>query len=271
MKRALKTVFVLFLLLSLCSILGAASAAADPEALTISNITVLQDDDDVVLQMTFHNTGETAIDEFGVALAFLDENGYQIFGYPATQDGYYDEICNWYYNPETPIAAGGSYDTEDVFANYVGTTEIGVAIRYYHLLDGGYVLLPESEWQWIFPHYEALSGTMNREYYLEPDYSLYDSIGDFSLGYRYYLLDDFNAYYYGKNQGGEWITQIEPGSSADRAGLQVGDLVLFVNAVKPTENLYAVEYGMAAIAAGETVDWVYERDGVIYVTRVEAE
>lgn len=271
MKRTMKTMFALFLLLSLCSIAVAASAAADPEALSISNITVVQDADSIVLRITLNNTGTTAIDEFGVALAFVDENGYRVFGYPDTQDGYYDEICNWYYTPQTPIAPGAAYGTEDVFSNYAGTTEIAVAIRYYHLLDAEYVMLPESEWQWIWPGYEAQSGTMSREYYVEPGDDLYTAIGDFNLGYRYSLLDDFNAAYYGKNQGGEWITQIEPGSSAEAAGLQVGDLVIFVDGVKPTENLYAVEYAMAAISAGETVDWVYERDGVIYVTRVSKE
>ena len=271
MKRMIKSVFALILLLALCLPLVSASAAADPEALIITNITVLHDASNVVLQMTFKNSGANAIDEFGIALAFVDENGYQLFGYADTIDGYYDEICNWYYQPDTPIASGGVYETEDVFSGYPQTTEIAVAIRYYHMANVGYVLLPESQWQWIWPGYESLSGTLNREYYTEPSSELYAAIGDYGVGYYYYLLDDFNAYYYGKNQGGEWITQVSPGSPAALAGLQADDLVLFVDGVKPTENMYAVDYATAALLAGEKVDWVYERDGVIYVTRITPE
>ncbi|MBN1778523.1 MAG: PDZ domain-containing protein [Clostridiales bacterium] len=269
MKRMLKTVIALFFILSLCSMLAAASAQSDPEALQISNVTVSHDADDIVLQVTMYNAGNSAIDEFGIALAFLDENYYQLFGYADTLEGYADEICNWYYTPDNAITPGGTYETEDVFAKYSETAVVAVAIRYYYAENSGYVWLPESQWQWIYSDIDVQSVTLNREYYTSPPDSLGTAIDDFYLGYhRFYLLDDYNAYYYGKNQGGEWIIRVEPGSPAALAGLQAGDLVIFADGVKPTENIYAVEYAMAAIVAGEKVDFVYERDGVIYITRI---
>ena len=268
MKRSFRFIFSLALLLSLCLALHSASALSDPEALVVQKVEVITQGDTTILQLDVYNAGNAVIDEYALALAFVDEEGYQIFGYADTPEGYADEICNWSYEPEVPIAPAETYYTQDEFTGYAGTTEIAVAIRYYHIQNGGYILLPESQWQWIWPGYEAQSGTMDREYYTQPPASLYDSIGTLTIGYRYYLLDDFNAYYYGKNQGGEWITQVEPGSLAAQAGLQPGDLVLFVDAVKPTENLYAVDYASAAIAAGDRVDWVYEREGVVYVTRL---
>ncbi len=269
MKRSILFVFALVLLLSFCTVLTPVYALSDPDTLAIRNVEVYADGDDTVMQLEIYNTGDTAIDSFALALAFVDENGYQLFGYENTLAGYADEVCNWLYEPETAIGPGETFYTKDVFSDYAGTAEIAVAIRYYHVQDGDYVLIPESQWQWIWPGYQSEAGTLPRAYYASPPDSLYDAIGDYELGYRYYLLDDYNAYYYDKNQGGEWITSVLPGSSADDAGLQAGDLVLFVDGVKPTEDMYTVDYAMAAIAAGDKVDWVYERDGVIYVTRLQ--
>jgi hypothetical protein len=271
MKRSIQFVFALVLLLSLCAALTPALALSDPEALVIQSITVTADGDIVVLQTSLNNAGSEPIDKFALALAFLDESGYQLFGYADTLDGYADEVCNWYYEPNTAIASGGTYYTRDEFSNYQGTTQIAVAIRYYHIQDGDYILIPESQWQWIYPGAEDQSGTLNRDFYTSPPNYLYDVIGDYEPGYHYSLLDDYNAYYYGKSEGGEWITAVTPGSPADNAGLLPGDLLLTVDRVKLTENRYGVEYAMAKIMSGETVDWVYERDGVTYVARLGKE
>ena len=269
MTRLCKTVCALFLLIGLCSILVAASAQADPDALAITELSIFSDSGNSVLQMTFQNNGSASIDEFGLALAFLDENGMRVFGYADTLEGYYDEACNWYYTPDGTILPGGTYETEDTFPNYAGASDIGVAVRYYRYADGYYVLIPESEWLWQFPDY-LTSGPTYHDYYTSPPDSVYDSTDYDYFGslYKFYLLDDYNAAYYGKNQGGEWITTIPDDSPAADAGLQYGDLIIFVDGVKPTENLYAVEYALAAITNGEKVDWVYERDGVIYTTRI---
>jgi len=271
MNRSLKFLLSLLLLIGLCSIFPAAFADSDPDALQIVTMTVTPDPDTVTLNITLHNTGSVAIDEFGLALAFFDENGDRMYGYDNSMDGYAEEICNWYYTPNEAIAAGEDFLTEDVFADYPGAETIAAAIRYYHPADGNYVLIPESEWVWAFPGYETYYQTDNRSYYLSPPDSLYsgtdyDYFGDF---YNYYMLDDYNAAYYGKNQGGEWITKVDEASPAAAAGLQVGDLILFVDGVKPTENRYAVDYAMAAITNGEKVDWVFERDGCVYVTRID--
>lgn len=267
MKHVFKTVCALFLVIGLCSILAVVSAQTDPDALAIQKISISHDSGNAVLEMTLQNTGNAGIDEFGLALAFLDSDGLRVFEYADTLDGYKEEICNWYYTPEEAIAAGATYDTMDTFQGYANATDIGVAVRYYHYTDGEYILIPESRWVWLFPGYETSSVT-NRGYYLAPSSSVYSQIGDFNPGYHYYLLDDYNAWYYGKNQGGEWITSVDAGSAAANAGLEVGDLVLFADAIKPTEDLYAVEYAIADMLAGKNVDWVYEREGQVYVTRL---
>jgi hypothetical protein len=267
MKRSCKTVCALFLLVGLCSALAVVSAQTDPDALAIREISITHDLEDTVLRMTFQNDGNAGIDEFGIALAFLDANGMRVFGYADTLEGYENEVCNWYYTPEETMAYGDTYETEDVFQAYASATDIGVAIRYYHYSGGEYILIPESEWVWLSPGYET-STVIDRNYYIAPSDALYAQIDDYDPGYHSYLLDDYNAAYYGKNQGGEWIISVEEGSAAANAGLEAGDLILFADAIKPTENVYAAVYATADLLSGENVDWVFERDGTVYVTRL---
>ena len=269
MNRSVKTLVALLVLVGLCCLSLAAFAQTAPDALQITELDGTLVAEGTMLNVTLTNTGDTAIDEFGLALAFFDSDDNRLFGYNLTLEGYTDEVANWYYTPDEPILPGKEFLTEDVFTEYPDAVTVAAAIRYYHVSDGDYVLIPESEWHWELTGYGISAPEEARSYYGTPSDTVYDAISDFNLGYNFYLMDDYNAYYYGLIQGGEWISSVDAGSPAAYAGLQPGDLVLYVDAVRPTENLYAVEYGLYAIMNGQTVDWVIERDGYIYVTRIE--
>lgn len=274
MKRTVRMIVAIFLLVGLCAapLLAAALTVprqpelTDPEAFRIDSLSIAQESTGLVLRMTFRNDGARDIDEFGVAIAFVDPDGLQVYANDKTLDGYTGEVSNWYYTAEIP--AGDAYRTEDSFSGYTGVAEAVVAIRYYHKTGAEYILIPESDWVWKWSGDGSESDIRGRSYYTEPASTVYDLCETVNLGYLYYLLDDYNAAYYGKNQGGEWISEVAPDSLAEAAGLIPGDLVLFVDGVKPTQNVYAVEYALAAIAGGETVEWVYERDGLIRVTQM---
>lgn len=278
MKRIVRIIITMVLLVSFCAAPMAALAQSvprqttviDPEALQITYLNVSVEPRNVVMRMTFQNDGNISIDEFGIALAFYNNDGTQVYSNTNTQEGYIQEESNWYYTPDEVIKPGDTYKTEDVFADYGGAVGIAVAVRYYHQYNGEYILIPESEWLWILPGSVTVVPEYHRSYYTEPSNAVYNLCNTINLGYRYYLLDDYNAAYYGMNQGGEWITSVTPDSMAEAAGLQAGDLILFVNGMKPTENVYAVEYGLAEIASGETIEWVYQRDELIYTTKMSA-
>ena len=279
MKRSVKMVLTLFVLVSVClapmfstaQAMEKQSALADPDALQATSVTFDVGSNGLVLRMSFENRGEASIDEFGVALAFSDANGKRIYAYADTLDSYIDEVCNWYYTPENIIKSGKTYRTEDTFTGYDATASVEVAVRYYRKDGGEYIFIPESEWVWFQSGSKADANTVERSYYTEPGEDVYTLCKKVNLGYKYYLLDDYNAEYYAFNQGGEWLTEVDTGSLADTAGLMVGDLVIFADGVKPTENMYAVEYALAKVAGGETVEWIYERGGKIYSTKMAQE
>ena len=214
MNRFFKLLVSLLVLVSMCSALLAAYAQNDPLALQITEMEAMQTSDSLTLHVTLKNTGSTAIDEYGLALAFLNQDGSRFYAYESTIDGYANEICNWYYTPDGAIEAGDTYLTEDVFTDYADAATVAAAIRYYLPADGDYISIPESDWQWQLPGFIGYDTRYVPSYYLPPLSSVYDTIGDYSLGYNYYLLDDYNAQYYGKSEGGEWIVSIQDGSSA---------------------------------------------------------
>lgn len=252
------------MLIGLATVSLTAVAQTDPLALQITDIQITQSTDGLTLNVTLENSGSAAIDEFGLALAFFDGNGDRFYGYENTLEGCNSEVAYWYYTPKKPIKAdGGTFLTNDVFADYATAATVVAAVRYYHIADGDFIRIPESDWQWQLPGFIEGSGNFVPSYYFTPPQSVYDTIGEYTPGYNFYLLDDYNAAYYGKTEGGEWIYNVDEGSPAALAGLQVGDLIITADGVKPTENHYAVEYAMAKIVNGETVDWVYERDGVL--------
>lgn len=261
------TVLLLFALAAT----GAAAKSAtadDPDALTIASMKISKTSTEVVLRMTLENQGSESITEFGIALAFLDADENQIYAQPATFDGYVDEICNWYYTPDTAITAGDTYETKDAFTGYGDTKSVAVAIRYYCKADGENVMIPESEWLWQSTSGKEYNRVSSRTYYDVPEQAVTDSAQDINIGYRYYLLDDYNASYYGFKQGGEWISEVEVGTLADTAGLMAGDLVMTINDIKPTENYYAAEYAMAKIADGQSMPWRFMRDGKVYTVEL---
>lgn len=238
-------------------------AQADPDALQTTSVTIAKGSKGLILRMAFENVGESNVIEFGVALAFVGKDKARTFAYPLTLEGYKNEICYWFYEPSEPIKPGETYNTEDVFAELTEVSEVAVAIRYYCKEDGTYISIPESQWIGYSSKEGAYGEVQNRSYYTDPDQATYDQASTVNIGYHYYLLDDYNAEYYGHSQGGEWIDEIDIGELADQAGLLVGDVVLSMDGMKLTDNVYAVTYGMAKIAAGESVELIYERDGTI--------
>jgi len=272
MKRGIGKLTIILLLISvfLSSTLVCANAASsqtalpDPDALQTQSVKLSRASKELVVRMVFSNAGDTGITEFGLALAFYDKNDKRMFALPNTLDGYVDDVCYWYYTPDDVIKPGKEYNTEDSFAGYLNAGKLDVAIRYYRLASGEYVNIPESSWVWFSTDGGIVDNTPNRTFYADPDASIFDLSGKVQIGYHYYLLDDYNASFYSHSQGGEWLTEIEVGSMADSAGLMVGDLVVAVDGVKPTENTFAVEYAMAKIAQGESTTWEFERDGIIH-------
>lgn len=270
MKRHMKSLTALLILASILSLLIPASAESDPNALRITQYSIQLEPNLFNFYVTLTNNGSQAIDEYGFAIAFFDKNGSLVYQYAPTQQGLAGEAASVSFAPGT-VSPGDETQYNGYATGHDDAVTARVALMYYHLEGGSYILIPESQWVWLWPGEAATANTLDSSNYTSPDDSLYAEISGVNYGYGYYYLNDFNAEYYGKNQGGLWLSFVEDGSLLSRAGLQYGDLILFADGVKVTDNFFALAYSMAAVLAGEKVDLVYERDGVINVTRVSAD
>jgi hypothetical protein len=268
MNRHLKIISALLVLLILGSLLLVASAQTDPNSLLISNVAAKQESGAFTVEVTVQNAGDAAIDEFGLAFVFLDPNGNTVYEYASTLDGFAKEDINFYYTSDPAINPGSAYVTQDVFTGHDNAMTVAVALRYFHPVNGAYIGIPESQWQWLWPGDTQTVSSLDGSYYMSPPDSLYADISGINNGFYQYYLNGFNAPYYGKIQGGLWLSYVEDGSFLSSAGLRAGDLILFADGVDITENYYAFDTSLAAALAGEKVDWVYERDGVIHVARL---
>jgi serine protease Do len=84
---------------------------------------------------------------------------------------------------------------------------------------------------------------------------------DFEIGMRIQSIDESIAKYYNlENTKGVMITKIYPGTPSDKAGLQVGDIILKINSfyINNENTIFGVFY---EFRTGEEIDLLIVRDG----------
>lgn len=84
---------------------------------------------------------------------------------------------------------------------------------------------------------------------------------DFEIGMRIQSIDESIAKYYNlENTKGVMITKVYPGTPSDKAGLQVGDIILKINSfyINNENTIFGVFY---EFRTGEEIDLLIVRDG----------
>lgn len=83
------------------------------------------------------------------------------------------------------------------------------------------------------------------------------------LGYYYYSYYNRELVnYYGMENPGDFITEIDEGSLFGKAGIQVGDVVVSADGKSIEDDYYYIEKAKAKMADGESVAFRIERPGV---------
>lgn len=85
--------------------------------------------------------------------------------------------------------------------------------------------------------------------------------GRFALGVSVLTIDNYQkAMYYGVEEYGTYIYQVESGSNAEKAGLKVGDLILKADG-KEIETASDLQEVLDSKTAGDTLELEIDRDG----------
>ncbi|MBR6863181.1 MAG: PDZ domain-containing protein [Acidaminococcaceae bacterium] len=140
-----------------------------------------------------------------------------------------------------------------------------IAITAYHTEDGKTVVIPDDELHWF-----AFGKGVEKGYQTRLITPLTETekqlASDWLLGVKGLYVDDEIAEAY-SSRGGFMITSMTPDSPADAAGLQTGDVLLAIGDVRIFGSS-SLDRARAAIAAGDTVDVLFYRNGAVWVTQL---
>lgn len=84
------------------------------------------------------------------------------------------------------------------------------------------------------------------------------------MGFYYALIYPEYAAHYSLSCSGVLITEFSENSYIEKQGVKVGDILISCNGVSIEDDPYVVEKAKASIVAGETVDFVFSREGTLY-------
>lgn len=140
-----------------------------------------------------------------------------------------------------------------------------IAITAYHTTSGETVRIEDDQRHWY-----AFGKGVQKGYQPEIVTPLTETerkmAADWDLGVKGSYVDSEIAEFYGTREG-LLISGMTKGSPADLAGLQAGDVLLAVGDVRIFGGS-SLDRARAAIAAGDTVDVLFYRNGAVWVTQL---
>lgn len=212
------------------------------------------------------NNTELEVKEVYFRCKFYDSDGSLMF---ADVGGAFDADA-YYTNPylvglECVVPKGRRLDIDctslDMFVN---ADHMETALLYYATDDGIYYV-PENHLYWYSSTSNSYIENQGYEFtYSYPDQSIFDAQDKFSMGFYYALIYPEYAAHYSLSCSGVLITEFSENSYIEKQGVKVGDILISCNGVSIEDDPYVVEKAKASIVAGETVDFVFSREGTLY-------
>jgi hypothetical protein len=212
-----------------------------------------------------NNTGKT-IEEITYYARFFDSNNELIYGFLADIDGYEKEEYSWLLSYKNGLKTGKkqSYDfTETYFpsAFYSKVKNVELAVTAYRTTDGEVIRILEDSFVWVNSNGSKTVTPKTVSVCLQPDKEIMDKSNSFALGSTGGNLYNYQAPYY-MRRAGVWISKIIEGSIVENYGLKVGDVIVAADGIRWSDDYYIIERAKAKMADGETVEFIYFRNGI---------
>jgi len=224
---------------------------------------------DLFLSYNFINHSSRKVTGVKYALDFRTQSGGQEF-YPCLFEGTDIPSVGQFWSSSLNMASGArgsvSYYPTLLKGEYITNkeiTEIRCAITWIGFDDESSVEIPESQLCWYSSNTGYLQKPDMRENYTAPAQEIQDKADSFLLGCTYTHVFDYKKSWYGVSETGLYITHVEPGSIAEKCGLQLKDLVVEMDGISYAEERNMDILGLAKVADGETVIFKVLRDGEV--------
>ena len=206
--------------------------------------------------VTFVNNSGMEIQDFDIRFIPYNKEGQQLF----LSDKVGGEIRH--YAISKNVRSGKNRIVKLVMAPYAGVEYMDIALVALRLADGTHIEIPESALYWYsFRKKGYLDKPEGNAVNCYPTAEELQKDGSFRLGYIYSEVTPELASYYGYRNAGSCVTEVEPGSLAEKAGLKEQDLIISADGVKIVDDSYAVNKAKARIADGGSFMLTVERPG----------
>lgn len=220
------------------------------------------------VQLTLPNLGQEPIEALIIEIAMLDDNKQPFLAYPANAEGFNKELRAGsisapltFSDPLQPGTKG--IHTQTIGPEYEQATIARAAVIYYRRASGEEFYISPTVMLWNHTDGTRLTPAAGGLYYPGLTQEQHDLAYSFPMGFtsESRMLYDYLAPAYGLTEGGMWVMEVGEGSLAEKLGLKAGDLVVSVDGVRLAEDMRAFELGKTKMAQGETIEYVWVRDG----------
>lgn len=140
--------------------------------------------------------------------------------------------------------------------------DIDISVKYIWFSDGTMTVFGDSVRYWYSSKINAYHGELNK--YLSsnyPDVWASEKARSVNYGYLIDLVYEWDYNLYGYHHGGVCITEVTPGSIAEKAGLKSKDLIISVDNIDEEDVYYCLQHSREILADGGKVVLKIERPG----------
>ncbi len=223
---------------------------------------------DIHISVNAINHTPRKITRVDYAVDYRDADGGQIF-FSYTPEGADIPVAsatswrgtNWKFSPYAGRQIKAYLVNNDNYFYTDTLKEIRAAVTGLFFDDGTSLIIPDGQRYW----FSSLTGYMEKPEvkanYTTPEQEIVDKAGSFELGWNTYAVTHSTMSWYEVTDTGLYVTHVEPGSIAEKYGLQVKDLVYEADGIRYADDPYIIQRAKAKMADGEAVIFKVLRSG----------
>lgn len=214
-----------------------------------------------------NNTGDNV---YGVSIAckYFNQDGELLFCTEEGFDGVGKELS--FYNKdsrnkktgEMDIRKGQTYHLKVHTTHYPDTVRAEFAIYHYTKEDGTFVSIADNGLHWFDSETQTyLNAPELMNVNCWPGKEALERSNTLDLGYKESRVREWQAPHWGFHHGGWFIEEVDEGSIAEKAGLQVHDLIIAIDETLLANDRYIIEKGKLKLLDGQPITVTIERPG----------
>lgn len=237
------------------------SAIPDNVLLEFVSISLRKNKTGLELQVSGKNHSSRTIQKVSYTVDFRTKKGEQRF-FSYSEPGVYDLPCllsfwNLYWTVNPGEKASHTFipaiDAQGSRIKDKTITEVRCAVTKIEFKDGSVVHIPDSHRYWFSSKTGYLQKPEAAENYIPPEQKILNIAEKFNFGIVSSWIDDFTKPWYGSSVTGEYVVHLDPGSSAEKSGLQLGDVIFEADGIAYADDPLFFERAKAKMAEGGTV------------------